>query len=77
MPEHAAGPFRRQSNESTRPGADYELRLSMRIIPNVAAGGIRWEADDDEKKATRWIRMALDCQLIVVNRQLRRWAFKI
>jgi len=63
--------------KSTRPGADRELRLVTRINPNVAARGIRCEADDDEKKATQWTCVALDCQMIVVNRQLRKQALKI
>lgn len=71
------GPSAVRVMKSTRLGADYELRLFTRIIPNVAGRGIRCEADDDEKKATQWTCVALDCQMIVVNRQLRMRALKI
>jgi hypothetical protein len=63
--------------KSTRFGADDKLRPLTRIIPNVAGRGIECEADDAEKKAMRDARMAWECQIIVVNRQLIRRDVKI
>ncbi|BCP55894.1 hypothetical protein K32_45110 [Kaistia sp. 32K] len=61
----------------TRFDADDKQRPLTRIIPNVAVRGIECEADGAEKKAMRDARMALECQINVVNRQLIRRAVKI